>query len=324
MLARAKPAFNSSQGPVLGLILAHRPTDCQDDENQRFPGLSCTRSRPPSALVLELLIDRCNHGSSTSAPAINTRPIRAGLGSPDKRNRRVSRLWRHGDRMLPASTCSANNFGPRPLTQPSRLASSWTVPSTLALDTACWPAIYPSMPQHAGKLALSHGPAPPTLPPALGAGRTRDFLWADRIPAPSLTRLPPTRHARLGRSSLRPRARYRDRLHRRAPKPTEAVHFVQFAFGILGARWTLNTHTGQQEMRPWPIQQYRIYPHLVSLCHLTPVTRAGISAEGLRSEEAINRLLLDVGPVFGLVLDPWKSIGGFPGLARVSAAAVYV
>lgn len=131
MLARAKPALNSSQGPVPGLILAPRPTDCQDDENQRFPGLSCSRSRPPSALVLELSIDRCNHGSSTSAPAINTRPIRAGLGPPDKRNRRVSRLWRHGDKMLPASTCSANNLGPRPLTQPSRLASSWTVSSTL-------------------------------------------------------------------------------------------------------------------------------------------------------------------------------------------------
>ena len=132
MLARAKQAFDSP-GPVWGLILA-----------PGLPDYRTTRvcvlllAHPPSIGACARAVDRSlQPGCSTSAHAIYTWPIRAGLGSPDKRNRRVSRLWRHSDKMLSASTCSANNFRPQPLTQPSRraLSGQWPPPSP-----SIWPA----------------------------------------------------------------------------------------------------------------------------------------------------------------------------------------
>ncbi|KAI7784051.1 hypothetical protein LA080_010604 [Diaporthe eres] len=101
----------------------HKLTDCQDDENRRFPRLLLL-TQPPSIGACARAIDRSlQPGSSTSAHAIFIRPIRAGLGSHDKRNR-------------------------RPLTQPSRLlawspSEQWPPPCPIldspAIHSPCSP-----------------------------------------------------------------------------------------------------------------------------------------------------------------------------------------
>lgn len=166
-------------------------------------------SRPPSALELELLIDRCN--PAARHPRLLFIHSQFELAMARQTSAAAARVA-YG---VTATRCFRPRHVPLTISGHGLLLSHHACPPArlaIFLDSGlhpgprygpCWPTIYPSMPQHAGKLALSHGPASPTLPPALGPGRTRDFLWADRIQAPSLTRLPSTRRARLSRSSLR-------------------------------------------------------------------------------------------------------------------------
>lgn len=116
---RALNKHSAARDPSWGLILAPGLPDCQDGQSLRGDRLLLLAHLPSIGACARAIDRSLQPGCSTPAHAIYTWPIRAGLGSPDKRNRRVSRLWRHGDKKLSASTCSANNFGPQPLTQPS-------------------------------------------------------------------------------------------------------------------------------------------------------------------------------------------------------------
>lgn len=185
------------------------------------------------------------------------------------------------------------------------LVSCRTVAATLGprygLCWPCWPTHLPFPAAKCGKACPFPRPSfPPTstLPPALGAGRTRDFLWADRIRAPSLTRLPSTLRARLGRSSLR----YGDRPYRQSPKPTQADKLCTYRVSPTRMR---EFRTPLDPQHPHRSAANETLTHttishistLVSLAHLATVIQPGMSAKKLHAQRGRrHKHLLALGP----------------------------